>query len=421
MVIQKPRGTRDLYEQDIIVYRNIINILQTCAIKYNYQEFITPIFEEAQLFLRAVGDTSDIMQKEIYRFNDKGNRILALRPEGTAGVARAVIENKLYKPKQTLKYFYYGSMFRYERPQKGRQREFNQFGIETMGTNHPLSDVEVMMMAINMMKYLGINNLSLNINYFGSQETKDKYQVTLKEYLINKKSHLCEKCQIRVVTNPIRVLDCKTCHNLSLTIPKISDVLSPVEQKKFAIITKSLTNHNISFKVDEYLVRGLDYYTGVIFEVTSCDPRIGETQNTLIGGGRYDNLLQQLGAPIAIPALGFAVGIERLMLLLSNNKQINHKPIIQLQVIALSDNALHMMSWLLVQLRIKNYQVDGEYHCFQDKHKSQIIDRIKAHKLLFLKDENAAVIYCYDKKNMMPIKFANDNDLLQQIINQLKE
>lgn len=421
MIIQKPRGTRDLYEQDIIVYRNIINILQTCAIKYNYQEFITPIFEESQLFLRAVGDTSDIMQKEIYQFNDKGNRILSLRPEGTAGVARAVIENKLYKPKQTLKYFYYGSMFRYERPQKGRQREFNQFGIETMGTNNPLSDVEVIMMAVNMMQYLGINNLSLNINYFGSQETKNKYQVILKEYLINKKSHLCEKCQIRVVTNPIRVLDCKNFHNLSLTIPKISDVLSPVEQENFDIITESLTNHNISFKVDEYLVRGLDYYTGVIFELTSCDPRIGETQNTLIGGGRYDNLLQQLGAPVAVPALGFAIGIERLMLLLSNNKQINYKSIIQLQVIALSDKALHMMSWLLVQMRIKNYQVDGQYHCFQDKHKSQIIDRTKAHKLLFLKDENSAVIYCYDKKNMMPIKFANDNDLLQQIINQLKE
>ncbi|WP_342276934.1 histidine--tRNA ligase [Spiroplasma endosymbiont of Nebria brevicollis] len=421
MTIQKPRGTRDLYEQDIIVYRNIINILQTCAAKYNYQEFITPTFEDAQLFLRAVGVTTDIIQKEIYQFNDKGDRTLALRPEGTAGLVRAVIENKLYKPKQTLKYFYYGSMFRYERPQKGRQREFNQFGIETIGTNHPLSDVEVIMMAINMMEDLEISNLSLNINYFGSDETKNKYQVILKEHLISKKSQFCENCQMRTLTNPIRVLDCKTCHKLSLDIPKITEILSPIEQVNFALITETLTKHNISFKIDEYLVRGLDYYTGIIFEITSSNPRIGETQNALIGGGRYDNLLQQLGSPLAIPAIGFAIGIERLMLLLSNNKQVNRKPIMQLQIIALSDNALNMMSWLLQQLRNKNYQVDGEYHRFQDKHKSQIIDRTKAYNLLFLKDETAATIYSYDKKVMIPIQFKGNNDLLQQIINRLKE
>lgn len=421
MAIQKPRGTRDLYQQDIIVYRNIINILQICATKYNYEEFITPIFEDVQLFLRAVGDTTDIIQKEIYQFTDKSDRNLALRPEGTAGLARAVIENKLYKPKQTLKYFYYGSMFRYERPQKGRQREFNQFGIEAIGTNHPLSDVEIMMLAINMMEDLAITNLTLNINYFGSDETKNKYQVVLKEYLISKKSQLCENCQTRLATNPLRVLDCKTCHKLSLAIPKITEVLSQTEQTDFTLITETLTKHNIIFKIDEYLVRGLDYYNGIIFEVTSCDPRIGDTQNTLIGGGRYNNLLQQLGSPVAIPAIGFAIGIERLMLLLSNNKQVNYKPTMLLQVIVLSDNALIIMSWLLQQLRNKNYQVDGEYHCFQDKHKSQIINRIKAQNLLFLKDESSATIYLYHKKIMIPIKFKDNNDLLEQITNQLKE
>jgi len=147
MEFQKVRGTRDMYGEDVIIYSNIIKLLVQCANKYNYQQFITPIFEAAQLFLRAVGDKTDIMQKEIYQFNDKSDRVLALRPEGTAGLVRAVIENKLYQPKQTLKYFYYGSMFRYERPQKGRQRQFNQFGIETIGTKHPLIDVEVIMMA----------------------------------------------------------------------------------------------------------------------------------------------------------------------------------------------------------------------------------------------------------------------------------
>lgn len=421
MQFQKPRGTRDMYNEEVIIYHNIIKSLTQCAIKYNYQEFITPIFENAQLFLRAVGDTTDIIQKEIYQFNDKNDRLLALRPEGTAGIVRAIIENKLYKSKQTLKYFYYGSMFRYERPQKGRQRQFNQFGIETVGVKHPLVDVEVMMMALEMIKSFSIPNLTLNINYFGSNETKNKYQIALKEQLLNQSKQLCENCQIRVNVSPLRVLDCKICTKLNLEIPYLNDFLTNEEKTYFTTIINSLKNNKVNFIIDEHLVRGLDYYNGIIFEITTIDLRIGESQNTLLGGGRYDNLFNELCSPLKIPAIGFAIGIERLMLLLVENKNINKPPIIDLQIIALSELGLIMSSDLLLQLRKENYHIDMEYNLYQDKNKSQIIDRSLAKNILFLKEKNQVSFYSFVKKEMIKLIFDTEQQLLSKVKNLLLE
>lgn len=419
MEFQKVRGTSDIYDKDVIIYRNIIKFLIQCATKYNYQEFITPIFENAQLFLRAVGDKTDIIQKEIYQFHDKNNRILALRPEGTAGIVRAIIENKLYKSKQTLKYFYYGSMFRYERPQKGRQRQFNQFGIETVGVKHPLIDVEVIMMALEMMKNFSITNLRLNINYFGSDTTKNKYQIALKQQLLKQKKQLCANCQIRVNISPLRVLDCKTCSKIKLKIPYLNDFLTNEEQTYFTTIINTLKNNKVNFIINEQLVRGLDYYNGIIFEITTIDTRIGESQNTLLGGGRYDNLFDELGSRVKIPAIGFAIGIERLMLLLTADKNINQPPIINLQVIALSELGLIMASDLLLRLRKENYQVDGEYNLYQDKNKSQIIDRSLAKNILFLKEKNQASIYSFIKKAMIKLTFDNNEQLFDKVKNLL--
>ncbi|WP_342257591.1 histidine--tRNA ligase [Spiroplasma endosymbiont of Nomada ruficornis] len=421
MQFQKARGTRDMYNEEVIIYRNIIKSLTQCAIKYNYQEFITPIFENAQLFLRAVGDTTDIIQKEIYQFNDKNDRLLALRPEGTAGIVRAIIENKLYKSKQTLKYFYYGSMFRYERPQKGRQRQFNQFGIETVGVKHPLVDVEVMMMALEMIKSFSIPNLTLNINYFGSNETKNKYQIALKEQLLNQSKQLCENCQIRVKVSPLRVLDCKICTKLNLEIPYLNDFLTNEEKTYFTTIINSLKNNKVNFIIDEHLVRGLDYYNGIIFEITTIDSRIGESQNTLLGGGRYDNLFHKLGSPLKIPAIGFAIGIERLMLLLVENKNINKPPIIDLQIIALSELGLIIASDLLLQLRKENYHIDMEYNLYQDKNKSQIIDRSLAKNILFLKEKNQVSFYSFVKKEMIKLIFDTEQQLFSKVKNLLLE
>lgn len=421
MQFQKARGTRDMYNEEVIIYRNIIKSLTQCAIKYNYQEFITPIFENAQLFLRAVGDRTDIIQKEIYQFNDKNDRLLALRPEGTAGIVRAIIENKLYKSKQTLKYFYYGSMFRYERPQKGRQRQFNQFGIETVGVKHPLVDVEVMMMALEMIKIFSIPNLTLNINYFGSNETKNKYQIALKEQLLNQSKQLCENCQIRVKVSPLRVLDCKICTKLNLEIPYLNDFLTNEEKTYFTTIINSLKNNKVNFIIDEHLVRGLDYYNGIIFEITTIDSRIGESQNTLLGGGRYDNLFNELGSQLKIPAIGFAIGIERLMLLLVENKNINKPPIIDLQIIALSELGLIIASDLLLQLRKENYHIDMEYNLYQDKNMSQIIDRSLAKNILFLKEKNQVSFYSFVKKEMIKLIFDTEQQLLSKVKNLLLE
>lgn len=421
MEFQKARGTRDIYDEDVTIYRNIIKTLTNCVTKYNYREFITPIFENAQLFLRAVGNTTDIIQKEIYQFNDKNDRVLALRPEGTAGIVRAVIENKLYQSKQTLKYFYYGSMFRYERPQKGRQREFNQFGIETIGIKHPLIDVEVMMMALEMMEIFLIPNLILKINYFGSDETKNKYQIALKQQLLNQNKQLCENCQIRVNISPLRILDCKHCIKLKLKIPSINDFLTNDEKNYLTVITDTLKNNNVNFMIDDHLVRGLDYYNGIIFEIITIDSRLGENQNTLLGGGRYDNLFSELGSSLVIPAIGFAIGIERLMLLLIENKNINKPLIADLQVIALSELGLIISADLLLQLRKENYHVAGEYNLYKDKNKSQIIDRTLAKNILFLKEKNEASVYSFTKKEMIKLTFENDKQLFNKIKNILSE
>lgn len=421
MKFQKPRGTRDIYGIDLVIYNNIVNILQQCVTKYHYQQFITPIFEDVQLFLRAVGNETDIVQKEIYQFSDKSQRLLALRPEGTAGIVRAVIENKLYQPKKTLKYFYIGSMFRYERPQKGRQREFNQFGIETMGIKSPFIDAEVIMMALEMMQSLDINNLTLHLNYFGSDETKIKYQQALKIQLLKQIDILCFNCANKININPLRILDCKTCGKLKFNIPLLQDFLLETEKTYFTTITNILTNNNIAFEIDQSLVRGLDYYNGLIFEITTLDARIGETQNTLIGGGRYDNLHRDLGSPLVIPAIGFAIGIERLMLLAAQNPLINKNIISSLEIIVLDTDVLAMSSFLLQQLRSNNFHVNGEYNLYQDKHKSQIINKNLAQNVLFLKNKIQAQFYCYQSKKMLTWYFTCKEQLLKQIKNHLLE
>jgi len=421
MEFQRPRGTRDFYGEQAIIYRNIINILKNCALKYNYQEIITPIFEKSELFLRAVGKETDIIQKEIYQFSDKNERIMALRPEGTAGVVRAVIENKLYQTKQTLKYFYEGKMFRYERPQKGRQREFNQFGIEAIGIKQPLMDVEVIIMALEMLQSLAITNVTLNINYFGSDNTKAQFQNALKQALLAKKQDLCITCQTRMASNPLRVLDCKICANLKLGLPNLHQFWTTTEKAYFSEITNTLTVNGIIFKINEQLVRGLDYYNGIIFEITTIDPRVGHSQNTLIGGGRYDHLFSELGCPINVPAIGFAIGIERLMLLLSNSKLVQPKNRISLQIICYDETTLIIMSWILIQLRNANYQVDGQYHLYHSKNQAKIIDQQLNTNILFLKSVTQAAIYSANNQQIASLTFNNQAALLNQIQLIIKE
>jgi len=422
MKFQRPKGTEDLYNQQVIIFSNIISELVTVAKNFNYQEIITPVIESADLFLRSIGSTTNIVEKEIYQFLDKGKRNLALRPEGTAGVIRAVAENKLYNnQKQTLKYFYYGNMYRYENPQKGRNREFHQFGVEVLGTKDPLLDVEVIVLAAKMLEALNINDYQLAINFFGSETTKTKFNHALSKALMKVKSKLPLELQTKIKTNPLRILDAQEFQTLNLAVPEIAQFYSPEEKAYFATITKMLTTLKINFNVNQTLVRGLDYYNGVIFEFVSNNDALGKSQNTLIGGGRYDNLAQELGVPYPYPAIGFAFGIERLMLLLANKPKFTETKKLDLFIISQFQTGLSVSLLLLNDLRKIRYFVDGNFSLFNDKQKSNLIKSIQTtNNLLVLEKVNQATCYQLTKKTKVVIKFENQEQLLTKIIDLLK-
>lgn len=418
MKFQRPKGTEDLYSQQVVVYNNILKKLIKEAKKFNYQEIITPVIESADLFLRTIGSTTNIVEKEIYQFLDKGKRMLALRPEGTAGVIRAVVENKLYSnQKQTQKYFYYGNMYRYENPQKGRNREFHQFGVEVLGTKHPLLDVEVIMLANAMLQGLMIKDTILHLNYFGSETTKNKFNHALLETLLKEKDKLCQDCQTRITKNPLRVLDCKNCQNLDLDLPLIAQFYTDEENQYFQEVTNTLFRLKIKFKVDPYLVRGLDYYNGIIFEFISESGVLGKSQNTLIGGGRYDNLCRELGVPYDYPAVGFAFGIERLMLLLENNSEFNFISNLDLFIVSQYQAGLTMSLMLLDNLRKEKYFVDAIFDLFNDKQKSNLIkNKNNSNSILVLEKEGQAVLYQLAKAKKNVLSFDNQEQLLTKVI-----
>ncbi|MGL5268459.1 MAG: histidine--tRNA ligase [Spiroplasma sp.] len=417
MKFQRPKGTKDLYHQQVLIFNNIIKRLVTVAKNFNYQEMITPIIESADLFLRTIGSTTNIVEKEIYQFLDKGQRMLALRPEGTAGIIRSVVENKLYNnQKQTQKYFYYGKMYRYENPQKGRNREFHQFGVEVLATKHPLLDVEVIALANTMLEVLTIKDSVLHLNYFGSESTKNEFNQALLKELTKSKNKLCQDCQKRITKNPLRVLDCKNCQKLTLNLPLIADFYSIEEKQYFKELTNSLLKLNINFKIDSYLVRGLDYYNGVIFEFINNNVTLGKSQNTLIGGGRYDNLSQQLGVPYHYPAVGFAFGIERLMLLLEDKIEFNSVSNLDLFVISCYQEGLVEILLLVTNLRKTNKFIDGIFELFNEKQRSNLVKNIKdANNLLVLEKQGQSILYQLLKNQKVLINYQNEKELFKKV------
>jgi histidyl-tRNA synthetase len=319
--INSPRGTADLYGENID-YRNfVIDTARQVFKVFNYKEIITPTFEYTGVFSRSIGEVTDIVQKEMYTFQDKKGRSLTLRPEGTASIARAVIENKLLFENIPLKVFYIGNMFRYERPQKGRMREFWQLGVESIGTDNPLIDAEVIWILNSFFEKLGFKKLVLKINSIGCSECREKFLFEFKKYLKPEIGKLCTDCQKRFEKNALRIFDCKKsgCRSVLKKAPSIFSYLCPGCRKNFEDVLKYLEALDINYRIDESLVRGFDYYTRTIFEIISED--LNSAQNALGGGGRYDNLLKQLGGP-DLPATGFAVGIDRTIMLM---KQLNLK------------------------------------------------------------------------------------------------
>ena len=312
MEVQAPKGTKDMLPQDAYKWHFVENKFREIAKFYGMREIRTPMFEHTDLFLRGVGDTTDIVQKEMYTFNDKGNRSITLKPEGTAPVVRAFIENRLFNEAQPTKLYYAIPCFRYENVQKGRLRQFHQFGTEVFGSKEPSMDAEVIAFAMEFLKSLGLKSLSLNINNLGCPNCRPKYNEALKKFLEENYDDLCGLCQSRFDKNPMRILDCKNknCGEITKNAPIILDYMCEECDSHFAEVKKYLDILNIPYTVDPGIVRGLDYYTKTIFEILNDD-------FTVCGGGRYDRLIEQLGGP-EMPAVGFGLGIERLLLTLQN-------------------------------------------------------------------------------------------------------
>lgn len=310
--IKALRGTRDILPEEIGYWQKVEATAREILSRAAYREIRTPIFEETALFERGIGEATDIVGKEMYTFKDRKERSITLRPEGTAGVVRCLIENKLYSQVQRL--WYNGPMFRYERPQAGRQRQFHQIGVEVIGTADPRADVEVIAIATDILQTLGLKNLHLALNSVGNSEDRQRYRQALVDYLTPYKEELDPDSRARLTRNPLRILDSKDqrTQEIALGAPKIYEYLSPDSQKHFEQVQTLLTDLGISYELNHRLVRGLDYYTHTAFEMIS--DHLG-AQATVCGGGRYDGLVQELGGPDT-PAVGWAIGLERLIILL---------------------------------------------------------------------------------------------------------
>lgn len=318
MAYQRPKGTNDILPGESQKWQKIEQTARNLFAQYQFHEIRTPIFEHIEVISRSVGDTTDIVTKEMYDFHDKGDRHITLRPEGTAPIVRSFVENKLFGPEfqKPYKVYYMGPMFRYERPQKGRLRQFHQIGVEVFGSDNPATDVETMAMALQFFRELGIKDLRLVINSLGDQETRIAYRQALIDYLTPFKEQLSADSNRRLLENPLRVLDSKDEKDKAVVAnaPSILDYLSENAKNHFAQVTKMLDALNITYEIDSNMVRGLDYYTHTIFEIMSDDKKMG-AQSTICAGGRYNQLVAELGGP-ETSGFGFAMGFERLLMIL---------------------------------------------------------------------------------------------------------
>ena len=318
MLTQAPRGTKDVLPADSYRWQYVESKMRQAAAEAGFREVRTPVFEHTELFLRGVGDTTDIVQKEMYTFKDKGDRSITLKPEGTSGAARCLLENNLYADTLPCKMYYLNApIFRYEAPQSGRLREHHQFGLECFGARDASADAELILLAYRLLSGLGVKNLSVNINSIGCPNCRPKYHATLKSFLSGRIGEMCSTCQTRFDRNPLRVLDCKEkhCQELVADAPSMLDLLCDDCKAHFAQLQSYLDAAHIPYQIDPRIVRGLDYYTKTVFEFVAGN--IG-AQSTVCGGGRYDRLVESLGGP-ALPGLGFGCGLERLLLVLQES------------------------------------------------------------------------------------------------------
>lgn len=357
LITKAIRGTQDVLPEESYKWRHIERVIADICRTFGYREIRTPVFEHTELFQRSVGDTTDVVQKEMYTFNDKGNRSITLRPEGTAGVARSVLEHGLYNGALPLKTYYFTSCYRYEKPQAGRLREFHQFGVEMFGAATPAADAEIIALGNNILSTLGVENYSLEINSIGCPECRAKYHEALHEYFASHENELCETCRGRLDRNPMRILDCKSpiCSGIAKDAPVILDYLCDDCSQHFDAVKAYLDDIGLKYTVNPTIVRGLDYYTRTVFEFVSSD--LG-AQSTVCGGGRYDGLMKELGGP-QMPGIGFAMGLERLMLILESQKiEIPSNEQCDIYIASMGQNAQNKAFNLVNQFRDEGFNAE---------------------------------------------------------------
>ncbi len=389
-MIVKPKGTHDLFGEEVKYWQYVSRVVDEVMERYNYGFIRTPIFESTELFHRGVGDTTDIVSKETYDFVDRGERNMTLRPEGTAGVVRSFIENKMYgDATQPVKLYYNGTMYRYERPQSGRDRELTQFGVEVLGSSDPAIDAEVISLAVNIFKLLGLKGVKVKINSLGDTESRNNYRDALIKYFKPHIKDLCEDCQERLEKNPLRILDCKVDADSEILkeAPVMLDYLNEESKNRFEDVQNYLDVLDIDYEVDPRIVRGLDYYSHTVFEIEATVKDFG-ANNVLAGGGRYDTMVSNLGGP-ETPGIGFACGLGRLVMALQKeevNVPINNE--LDAFILYCADTEKEYAMALCQDLRLNGLRVETEYMGRGLKGQFKQADRLNAKYLVILNDED---------------------------------
>ena len=379
-MIQKPKGTKDLLPEESYKWQEVESKVKEVLESYNFKEIRVPVFEHTELFQRGVGETTDVVQKEMYTFDDKGGRSITLRPEGTAGVVRAYLENGMGSMPSPVKLWYNMGMYRYENVQKGRLREFHQIGAELIGSGSYLADVDVILMANNIFKALNIPDISLNINSIGCPKCRGEYQKILKEFIGKNLNDYCDTCKTRFEKNPMRILDCKEkrCKEFNQGAPMMIDYLCPECKEHFENVKAMLNDLGVKYQIDSGIVRGLDYYTKTVFEFV--DEKSGLTA---LGGGRYDGLVEEFGGQ-PTPAVGFATGVERIMELYNENNNLENTKLPELYILSLGKEENKKALQISEGLRQNGIIVEKDIFERSFKAQMKYADKINAKNLLVI-------------------------------------